>query len=94
MKTAAIALTTVLVLAISTWALLFGATAPCTALENEARKLVAGKTDPVSQGISRALIEPGTQRSSLECGVLAVRLRLLGRDAITVVNASPPKQGK
>lgn len=80
----------VLIAAVLGWFLTFGATAPCEAMQEQARKLGEAK-DARSRGIASALgnPKPGTV-SVFECIGMAVRIRALGAGGVTVVGPGAP----
>lgn len=84
MKQGLIGFTLVILAAGLGWLMAFGATPPCEAMQSEARKL-SGAKDAKSQGIARALGKPGRNVSTLDCVGMAVRMKALGADGVTVI---------
>jgi hypothetical protein len=97
MKQGLIGFGLVLLAALLGWFLTFGATAPCEAMQEQARKLGEAK-DARSRGIASALgnPKPGTV-SVFECIGMALRIRALGAGGVTVVGRgaqSPTPEGR
>ena len=64
------------------WLAAFGATAPCEALQAEARKL-GGDQDPLAKAILEAT--RSGKLSTPECAATAVRIKAFGGGGVTVV---------
>ena len=77
------------------WLAAFGATAPCEAMQAQARRLGESK-DAKSRGISSALSNPRPGSvSTVECIGMAVRMKALGASGVTVVGpGATPSSGK
>ena len=95
MKQGLLGFALVMVAGLLGWFAAFGATAPCEAMQAEARKLGEAK-DAKSKGIASALgnPKPGSV-STVECIGMAVRMKALGAGGVTVVGpGAPPPESK
>lgn len=75
------------------WLGAFGATAPCEAMQAQARKPGEAK-DSKSQGIAAALGKPDPSISTVECMGMAVRMKALGEGGVTVIGPGAGKATK